>query len=127
MSVEGEGKMIGIGEMLQQLNGTRMTRIGRIFTDTHYPWVSASSAQSVFYRNSAMIDDDKKPLINADERRYATASEFSKLIHRKGRKERKEMQRESLRPLRLNDFSAPVHERAPPVPAVHLRSSRAGG
>jgi len=28
---------------------TRMTRIGRIFTDTHNPCVSVSSAQSVFH------------------------------------------------------------------------------
>lgn len=45
-------------------------------------------------------------------------------------KERKVMQQESLRPLRslrLKVFFAPAHERAPPVPAVHLRSSRAGG
>jgi len=51
-------------------------------------------------------------------------------IHRKGRKERKAMQHESLRPLRslrLNVFSAPAPERAPPSPAVHLRSSGAGG
>ena len=31
-------------------NSTRMTRIGRIFTDIYYLCVSASSAQSVFYR-----------------------------------------------------------------------------
>ncbi len=31
-------------------NRTRMTRIARIFTDTVNPCVSASSAQSVFYR-----------------------------------------------------------------------------
>jgi len=36
-----------------------------------------------------------KPQINADERRYAPASEFSKIIHRK---ERKVMQQESLCP-----------------------------
>ena len=34
-----------------------------------------------------------------------------------------------LRSLRLNDFSTPAHERAPPqpAPAVHPRSSHAGG
>jgi len=32
-----------------------------------------------------------------------------------------------LRSLRLNVFSAPAHERAQPAPAVHPRSSRAGG
>jgi len=42
--------------------GTRITRIGRINTD---PCVSASSAQSVFYRNPIMIHDDKKPQIIA--------------------------------------------------------------
>lgn len=50
------------------------------------------------------------------------------IIHRKGRKERKAVQQESLHPLRsflLNVFSAPAHERAPP--AVHPRSGRAGG
>lgn len=52
------------------------------------------------------------------------------LIHRKGRKERKAMQQEFLYPLRslrLNASSVPAHERAPPAPAVHLRTSRAGG
>jgi hypothetical protein len=34
---------------------TRMTRIARIFTDTHNPRVSASSAQSVFHFPSAFI------------------------------------------------------------------------
>jgi len=29
--------------------------------------------------------------------------------------------------MRLNAIFAPAHERAPPAPAVHLRSSRAGG
>jgi hypothetical protein len=44
-------------------------------------------------------------------------------------KERKAAAQESLRPLCspwLNVFSAPAHERTP-APAVHLRSSRAGG
>jgi hypothetical protein len=87
--------------------------------DTHYPRASASSAQSAFYRKTAIFDDDKNPQIMAprvtplegvytyalrgirgcgvenpqgfgiDERRYVHASEFSKIIHRKGRKERK--------------------------------------
>lgn len=48
-------------EVLPQRHGTRMTRIGRIFTDNFNPWVSASSAQSVFYRIPPIIDDDKKP------------------------------------------------------------------
>ncbi len=48
-------------------------------------------------------------------------------IHRKGRKERKAMQQESLCSPWLKASSAPAPERAPPVPAVHLRSSRAGG
>jgi len=70
--------------------------------------------------------------MNADERRYVHAAGFGKIIHRKGRKERKAMQQESLRPLRslrLNVFFAPAHERAPhgmsPF-AVHPRLSRAG-
>ncbi len=67
-----------------------------------------------------------------DERRYFPVTDFIKTTHRKGRKERKAAQQESLRPLRppwLNTSSAPAHERAPPqpAPAVHLRSSRAGG
>ena len=108
---------------------TQMTRIGWIFTDIFNPW---ASAQSVFHRNPETIDDDKKPQINADERRYVSVTYFIKTTHRKGRKERKAMQQESLRPLRslrLNVFSAPAHERAPPqpAPAVHSRSSRAGG
>jgi len=123
----GGGRIKEIREMLQQRHGTRMTRIRQIFTD---PCLSASSVQSVFYRNPSMIDDDKKPQINADERRYFPASEFSKTTHRKGRKEHKAAQQESLRPLRslwLNAFFAPAHERAPPSPAVHSRLSRAGG
>jgi len=61
-----------IGGMQQQRNGTRMTRIGRISTDTHYPCASASSAQSVFYCTNALFDDDKKPQMNADERTINT-------------------------------------------------------
>jgi len=106
----------------QHINRTRMTRIGRIFTDTHYP---CASAQSVFYRNPA-INKDNEPQINADERRYLLVTYFIKKTHRKGRKERKARQQESLRSLRLNAFFAPAHVRAQPMPAVHLRSSRAG-
>ncbi len=122
--------ILEIEEMPTKRYGTRMTWIGRIFTDIFNPCVSASSVQSVFYRNPATIDDDKKPQMNADERRYVPITGFGEIIHRKGRKERKAIQQESLRPLRslrLNVFSAPVHERAPPAPAVHLRLSRAGG
>ncbi|MCG2736129.1 MAG: hypothetical protein L6282_07010 [Candidatus Methanoperedenaceae archaeon] len=129
MSMEG-GRMSEIGEMLQQRHGTRMTRIGRIFTDIFNPWVSASSAQSVFYRIPPIIYDDKKPQMNADERRYVHEAGFGKRIHRKGRKERKAAHQESLCPLRslwLNVFSAPAPERAPPALAVHPRSSCAGG
>ncbi|MCE8427501.1 MAG: hypothetical protein J5U19_03810 [Candidatus Methanoperedens sp.] len=104
-------------ELQQQRNGTRMTWIVLSPTDTHYPCASASSAQSVFYCTNAIFDDGNKPQMkaprvaplegastcapagayvsmhcgghNADERRYFLASEFSKIIHRKGRKERK--------------------------------------
>ncbi len=127
MSMKG-GRMMEIGEMPTKRNGTRMTRIGQIFTNTHYPCVSASSVQSVFCRIPPIIDDDKKPQINADERRYIPVTYFVKTTHRKGRKERKAAQQESLRPLRslrLNASSAPAHGRAPP--AVHSRTSRAGG
>ena len=41
------------------------------------------------YRNPATIDDDKKPQMNGDERRYVQAADFGKITHRKGRKERK--------------------------------------
>ncbi|MFZ3383273.1 MAG: hypothetical protein WA144_05045 [Candidatus Methanoperedens sp.] len=90
--------------MQQQRNGTRMTLIGRISTDTHYPCASVSTVapvdvahtygschtwRSVFYRKIAIFEDDNKPQMNADERRYFLAIEFSKIIHRKGRKERK--------------------------------------
>ncbi len=85
MSMEG-GRRTGIGEMLQQRHGTRMTRIGQIFTDLFNPCVSVSSAQSVFYH--------KKPQINADERRPIA------IIHRKEREERKAEEQKSLRPLR---------------------------
>ena len=66
---------------------------------------------------------------NADERRYVHAARFGKTTHRKGRKERKAIQQESLRPLRslrLNVFFIPAHERAP-QPVFHLRSSGVGG
>jgi hypothetical protein len=78
--------MTEIGEMQTKRYGTRMTRIGRIYTD---PCVSASSAQSVFYRIPPIIDDDKEPQMNGDERRYVHVTGFGKTIHRKGRKERK--------------------------------------
>ena len=67
-------------------SGECRTRIGRISTDTPYPCASASSAQSVFYRTNAIFDDGNKPQMNADERRYFPASDFRKIIHRKGRK-----------------------------------------
>ncbi|GFO96072.1 hypothetical protein ig2599ANME_0258 [groundwater metagenome] len=67
-----------------------------------------------------------------DERRYIHVTGFDEIIHRKGRKGRKVVQHEPLCPLRslrLNAFSAPAHERAPPqpAPAVRPRTSRAGG
>jgi len=113
-----------IDKMQMKRYGTRMTRIGRIFTD---PCLSVSSVQSVFYRIPPIIDNDKKPQINADERRYVHVTGFGKTTHRK---ERKAAQQESLCPLCslwLNAFSVPAPERAQPAPAVHLRSSRAGG
>ena len=60
--------------------GTRISRIGRIYTD---PCSSASSVQSVFYRNPVIIYDDKKPQMNADKRRFVAIN------HRKVREERK--------------------------------------
>ncbi len=45
------GKMTEIGEMPTKRYGTRMTRITRIFADMLNPCTSASSVQSVFYRN----------------------------------------------------------------------------
>ncbi len=62
---------------------------------------------------------------NFDNTRISTAS----LTHRKVRKA---VQHEPLRSLCspwLNLFSTPAQERAPPqpAPAVHLRTSRAGG
>jgi len=66
----------------------RIIWIRRIFMDIFNPCASVSSAQSVFYRKIAIFDDDK-PQMNADERRYFHASNFNKIIHRKGRKERK--------------------------------------
>ncbi len=133
MSMEGGG-MTEIMEMLQQPNGTRMTRIGRIFTDTNYPF---ASAQSVFYPT-----DNKPQRAQRTQRKASilcalcvlcgrlilpTAKDFGKTIHRKGRKERKAMQHESLRSLRLNVFFAPAPECAQPALVVHLRTSRAGG
>ncbi len=45
-------KKFGIGAVVK---GTRMTRIGRIYTDFRYPWVSVSSVQSVFYLGSLLL------------------------------------------------------------------------
>jgi len=139
-------------KILPHFQRTWMTRIGQIFTD---PCLSASSVQSVFYRNPSMIDDDKKPQMkaprvaplegastyapagayvtmhcgdhDADKCRYINATYFIKKTHRKRHKERKVAQHEPFLSLRLNLFFAPSHERTPPVPAVHSRSSRAGG
>jgi hypothetical protein len=52
-----------IGNMLLQRNGTRMTRIGRIFTDAIDPCVSASSAQSVFYRRHSCVKNPQSAFI----------------------------------------------------------------
>ncbi len=53
------------GEILQQRNGTRMTRIGRIFTD---PRASASSAQSVFYRSPSSMKNSLSAFIHVHPR-----------------------------------------------------------
>jgi|GEM_PF-5691457 len=66
----------------------------------------------------------KEPQMNADERRYFPVTDFSKITHRKGRKERKAVQQEPLRPLRslrLDVSLAQAHERAPPQPALTVR------
>lgn len=110
---------------------TRMPRIGRIFTDTHYPWVSA---QSVFYpmdnkpqraqRTQRKVETLCALCVLCGRLILSTAMDFGKTTHRKGCKERKAAQQESLRPLhslRFNVFFAPLQ------PAVHSRSSRAGG
>ncbi len=73
------------------------------------------SMQSVFYRNPAIIDENNKPQINADERRCIPAMDYIKTTHCKGRKECKAAQQEPLCPLCslwLNASSAPAHERA---------------
>ncbi|SNQ62786.1 hypothetical protein MNV_890002 [Candidatus Methanoperedens nitroreducens] len=49
----------------------------RIFTDTINPCASVSSVQSMFYRNSAVIDENKKPQMNADERGDILATGFA--------------------------------------------------
>ncbi len=70
-------------------------------------------------KDAARAEQENQPQINADERRYFLTSEFSKIIHRKGRKERKAAQHEPPCPLCslwLNLFSAPAHGRAPPQP-----------
>ncbi len=92
-----------------------------------------------------MLNDiEQKPQMNADERRYAHVMGFAdfptcrglfvtdsgRTAYRKGRKERKEKQQESLCPLCapwLNISSDPAHERAPPQPALYPRLSGAGG
>jgi hypothetical protein len=45
---------------------------------------------------SNISDENSKPQMNADERRYVNASCFDKRIHRKGREGRKAVQHESL-------------------------------
>jgi len=52
-------------KILAHIYQTRMTWIGRIFTDIFNPRVSASSAQSAFYRIPPIIDDGKKPQMKA--------------------------------------------------------------
>ncbi len=78
--------------------------------------------------------NDKEPQITADERRYVHIVGFSEIIHRKGRKECKAVQQESLCPLCslwLILYSAPAHERAPRrlrLPFIHAaRGDRHGG
>jgi hypothetical protein len=114
--------------------------------------------QNLSSKEALMNSKYKKPQINADERRYFQRTVFGKTTHRKGRKERKAAQQESLlscvpkirydinNELRRTETNsgysefvrvrissllsllfAPAHERAPPAPAVHPRSSRAGG
>jgi hypothetical protein len=129
MLVNSIFKQTEIDEMPTKRYGTRMTRIGRIFTDIFNPCASVSSAQSVFHRIPPIIDDDKKPQMKAprvtplegvytyacghtwvrsrepagfrqDERRYLPVTYFVEKTHRKGRKERKAAHQESLRPLR---------------------------
>ena len=113
---------------------------GTSFHVYFYPCASASSAQSVFYSM-----DNKPQRAQRTQREVSLlcalfvlcgrmilpiAKDFDKNIHHKGRKERKAVLQESLRPLRslrLNVFSTPAHERAPPAPSVHPRLSRAGG
>ncbi len=99
MLVNSMFKQNEIEEMPTKRYGTRMTRIGRIFTDIFNRCVSVSSVQSVFYRISTKNECHKKPQINADERRYITVSDFIKITHRKERKERKAMLQEPLCPL----------------------------
>lgn len=71
----------------------------------------------------------KKPQMTVDERIYIPVTYFVKKTHRKGRKERKAVQHEPLCSLWFITSSALAHECAPPqpAPAVHPRSSRAGG
>ncbi len=69
-----------------------------------------------------------KPQMNADERRYVHVTGFGETTHRKGRKERKAVEQESLCPLCslwLNLFSTPAHGCAP-QPALYPRLNRAG-
>ena len=80
-----------------------MTRIGRIFTDTHYPCASVSSAQSVFYPMDNKPQRAQRTQIEVSilcalcvlcgRLIIFTAKDFDKTTHRK---ERKIMQQESL-------------------------------
>jgi len=68
-------------QMHNSLNSEEIIRTGtRIFTDPGVSVSSASSAQSVFYRTPPIIDNDKKPQMNADKRRLIA------LFHREERK-----------------------------------------
>ena len=86
-----------------------------------------AEAQNLSSNETLIYSKYKKLWINVDECRYLPVAYFIKTTHRKGRKERKAFQQESLCSLRLNSFSTPAHERTPPALIVHPRLSRAGG
>ncbi len=104
-------------EMVLQRNRTRMTRIGRIFTDNFDPCASVSSVKSVFH------PEYNEPQINADERRYRVNNELVLTDTNSNHSEFVRVRISSLLISVLRLLFAPAHERAPLQPAPRRSSA----
>jgi len=128
--MEGD-KMTEIGALPEEWEVMRFGNAAELIINQKYnePRISRNFGLRSVRVCEAYPSFDKPFLkVYADERRYVHAAGFGEIIHRKGRKERKATEQESLCPLYspwLNASSAPAHGRAP-QPAVHSRLSRAG-